>query len=65
MIIKYKTKPNKNGNSYGLIVDTDKKTFECGWGICSSWDFKVTKGEIDQYIQYTLKIDGYHALIRF
>ena len=25
MIIKYKTKPNKNGNSYGLIVDTDKK----------------------------------------
>ena len=59
MIIKYKTSVNRCGNSYGLIVDTDKKQYQKGFGICSSWDFIVKKSDIEQFITYTLKTSGY------
>lgn len=64
MILKIKTKPNKSGNSYGLIIDTEKKQYQVGYGICLSWDIHATKKEIDQVITYNLKIDGYRPLIK-
>ena len=65
MILKLKTKPNKNGNSWGLIIDTEKKQFQVGSGLCSfSWDLITTKREIDQLITYTLKPDGFTPLIK-
>ena len=30
MLVKISTKPNRNGTSYQLEIDTDKKTFEDG-----------------------------------
>ena len=60
MIIKYRTPANMNGNTYGLIVDTDKKEYTRGYCVVSfGADFKVRKKDIDQFIKYQLKINGY------
>ena len=59
MIIKFKTGVNTNGNSYGLIIDTDKKTFNHGCGLIISSDFRVTKTDIREFIDFNLKNDGY------
>ena len=60
MIIKIKTKPNASGNSYGVMFDTNEKTFAKGYGVISfGYDFHATKKEIDQFIKYNLKINGY------
>ena len=60
MIIKIKTKPNTSGNSYGVIVNTSEKTFSKGYGVVAfGFDFHATKKEIDAFIKYNLKINGY------
>lgn len=60
MILNITTHVNKNGNSYGLIIDTDNKTFKCGFSIVA-WDIDIhaTKSEIQQLITYKLKPNGY------
>ena len=60
MIIRFKTHVNKNGNSYGLIVDTEKKLYKAGFSICA-WnvDFYATKKDIEQFITYNLKTNGF------
>lgn len=60
MIIKIKTKPNANGNCYGVIVNTAEKTYKKGYGVVAfGFDFHATKTEIEQFIKYNLKINGY------
>ena len=54
MIIKFKTKCNTNGNSYGLIVDTEKGQYTKGYGIVKAADFIVKKSDIDGFIKYNL-----------
>lgn len=54
MVIKFKTKVNTNGNSYGLIVDTDKKQYTKGFGLVNCADFIVKKSDIDGFIKYNL-----------
>ena len=60
MILKIATKVNNNGNSYGLVIDTDNKTYNYGYSVCA-WniDFHVSKAEIHEIITYRLKPDGY------
>lgn len=54
------TKPNNNGNIYRVEIDTDNKTYKCGFSIVS-WDIDIhaTKSEIQQLITYKLKPNGY------
>lgn len=60
MIIKYRTHVNKSGNSYGLIVDTEKKEYRRGYSVVSfGVDFWVKKSDIDQFIKYQLELNGY------
>ena len=65
MIVKIASKVDKNGNTYGLIFDTEKKTFNCGYSVVA-WgiDFHATKTEIKQFIDYTLKPNGYTPVIK-
>ena len=65
MILKIATKVDKNGNSYGLVIDTDKKTYYSGYSVCA-WgiDLHASKTEIRQLIDYTLKQNGYKAIIK-
>ena len=65
MVVKIASKVNKNGNSYGLIFDTEKKTFNCGYSVVA-WgiDLHASKTEIKQLIDYTLKPDGYKPIIK-
>ena len=65
MILKIATKVNKNGNQYGLVIDTDKKTYNCGYFVCGfGIDIHASKTEIKQLIGYTLKPDGYKPIIK-
>lgn len=60
MIIRLKTKVNTNGNSYGLIINTERKQYRRGYGIVSyGADFTVSKRDIDDYIKYALKAANY------
>lgn len=60
MIIRLKTKVNNNGNSYGLIINTERKQYRRGYGIISHGaDFTVSKRDIDNYIKYNLKTIDY------
>jgi len=61
MILRIKTKANKNGNTYGIIIDTDKKFYVAGYGVIS-WgaDLYTTKTEITDLIKYNL--DGFTAV---
>ena len=60
MIIRLKTKTNRNGNSYGLIVNTERKHYRAGWGLVAfGADFIVSKKDIEQFIKYNLKIIDY------
>ena len=54
MVIKYKTKVNTNGNSYGLIIDTEKKQYTKGYSLVNCSDFIVKKSDIDGFIKYNL-----------
>lgn len=65
MILKIATKVNKNGNQYGLVIDTEKKTYNCGYFVCGfGIDLHASKTEIKQLIDYTLKPDGYKPIIK-
>lgn len=65
MVVKIASKVDKNGNSYGLVFDTEKKTFNFGYSVVA-WgiDFYATKTEIKQFIDYTLKPNGYTPVIK-
>lgn len=65
MILKIATKVNNNGNSYGLVIDTENKTYKSGYSVCA-WgiDLHASKTEIKQLIDYTLKPDGYKPIIK-
>lgn len=54
MVIKFKTKANTNGNTYGLVIDTDKKQYVTGYGLVLAADFIVKKSDIDYFIKYNL-----------
>lgn len=60
MILKINSKVDRNGNSYGLIIDTDKKTYKSGYAVCA-WgiDLHASKTEIRQFIDYKLKPNGF------
>lgn len=58
-------KPNANGNIYRCIVDTDKKNYEVGFSVGTYTDLHATsKKEIDDFIKYVLKNEGYRPIIR-
>jgi len=63
MILRINSKVDKNGNSYGLIIDTDKKTYKSGYAVCA-WDIDLhaSKTEIKQLIDYNLKPNGFKAV---
>ena len=54
MLIKFKTAVNRNGNTYGLIVNTDNKTYTKGYSLVNCSDFTVKKTDIDGFIKYNL-----------
>lgn len=54
MIIKIKTRVDRNGNTYGLIFDTEKKTYKKGYYVCHSADLYATKKDIMNFIKYNL-----------
>ena len=59
MFINIKTKPNRNGNTYGVKVDTYNKTYVSGYGLSEFADFHATKKEIDLFIKYNLDLAGF------
>ena len=64
MIIMIKTKPNTNGNIYGVKVDTERKTYEVGYGMSEYADFRATKKQINDFITYNLKQSGFRPVIK-
>ena len=64
MILKISTKVNKNGNRYGLIINTETKRFYVGYSIIhGSPDIHATKKEIMDLIDYNLKYSGFSPAI--
>ena len=63
MILKISTKVDKNGNTYGVVINTDNKTYICGYSVCA-WgvDLHASKTEIKQLCEYTLKQNGYKSI---
>lgn len=59
MILMIKTKPNTNGNTYGVKVDTENKRYEVGYGLSEWADFRATKKQIDDWIYYNLEQSGF------
>ena len=59
-----KTKPNTNGNIYGVKVETDTKRYEVGYGMSEYADFRATKKDIDNWIKYNLEQAGFTKVER-
>jgi hypothetical protein len=55
MIIKLATKADANGNSYQLIFDTEKKTYQDGYYLFLSPNLYTTKKDIKNFIKYELQ----------
>ena len=64
MYIIIKTKPNTNGNIYGVKVDTKYKRYEVGFGMSEYADFHATRKEIDDFIKYNLIQAGFSRVDR-
>ena len=64
MIIRYATKPDTNGNTFQLEIDTEKKRYYVGGYIFTGCpDFRVTKKEIRRFEAYLTQA-GYTLAIR-
>lgn len=64
MILRIKSKVDKNGNRYGLIINTETKRFYNGFSIIhGSPDIHATKKEIQDLIDYNLKYSGFSPAI--
>lgn len=66
MLIEFKTKQDINGNTYYLIIDTDKKTFTINYPriVPSENCIEIKKRDRNKLIDQ-LKNNGYTAKIEF
>ena len=63
MIIRYATKPNRNGLQYQAEIDHENKTIKYGYFVfCGAPDVKASKEEIIHNILIPCEKNGYKKI---
>ena len=63
MIIRYATKPNRNGLQYQAEIDHENKTIKCGYYVfCGAPTIRASKEEIIHNILIPYEKNGYKRI---